>query len=277
MYIASYMMGRLLRHPRSRTLTRSQLVIYIDLSLDGWQAWNLIQPISLHFESTMFPPGSARQHSSESPLGAHSHLMAFHVFKSFDGSVSIVIRPLSYSLLAPRSLSILPSLNVSLLPVDRLSQFVDSSLVAAHTAPIQPKKVQHGLVQVCRYFRRRSKLGGLRRARRVEHRLAVAGDLLGWVCEVVYRSEGRLIRATFPSSNSSNTLRWLGTEPKQFTVLYVDRALIQIEKMTDTLAPGSLSNPDVNLLTSKLALTAVSAYSCPLAGSGLRPDTFACS
>ncbi|KAJ9114133.1 hypothetical protein QFC20_001649 [Naganishia adeliensis] len=37
--------------------------------------------------------------------------------------------------------------------------------------------------------------------------------------------------------NSSNTLRWLGTDPKQFTVF--------------------LSNPDVNLLTSKLALTAV--------------------
>ncbi|KAJ9098227.1 hypothetical protein QFC21_004556 [Naganishia friedmannii] len=37
--------------------------------------------------------------------------------------------------------------------------------------------------------------------------------------------------------NSSNTLRWLGSDPKQFTIF--------------------LSNPDVNLLTSKLALTAV--------------------
>ncbi|KAI5452946.1 hypothetical protein NCC49_006480 [Naganishia albida] len=44
-------------------------------------------------------------------------------------------------------------------------------------------------------------------------------------------------REIFWVGNSSNTLRWLGTDPKQFTVF--------------------LSNPDVNLLTSKIALTAV--------------------
>lgn len=134
-----------------------------------------------------------------------------------------------------------------------------------HSRSTQPllssqRTLQHGLFQVCRYFGPRSKLGRLGCSRRVEHRIPFAGNLLGWVRQAVKVAEqfaDLLLVASQKLEQHSSMARY---RPQAVHRLVCrKRRRLQIKTLISNAC--SLSNPDVTLLTSKLALTAVSTYS----------------